>query len=306
MNSSPGISIIVPVYNAETTLQKCIDSIINQKYKDYELILVDDGSTDNSKSICDSYAQKDDRILVIHQENKGVSAARNAGLDIAKGHWISFVDSDDYIEPNFYQCDFNDDVDLILFCIKDLDVANNSVRQSVNYSQSIQIEGSALKSFIDKYIDTIIFRAPWAKLFKKELIGSLRFCEDMKVAEDAFFVLDYLSHVHKIAQIRSGSYVFRMPLQSAACKYATPLNKVIFSLNNLLSVYKKVENRFHIRRYGFYSYLGYFKMISSAEWKHEPSKWYGNKEIKSFYRYIWKDLSFKQRIRLLIGFIVRR
>lgn len=306
MNSCPGISIIVPVYNAETTLQKCIDSIINQSYKDYELILVNDGSTDNSKSICDSYAQKDDRILVIHQENKGVSAARNAGLDIAKGHWISFIDSDDFIEPNYFQCDFDDNVDLMLFCIKDYDVVNKSVKQSVRYSQSKQVEGIALKGFIDKYIDTIIFRAPWAKLFKKELIGSLRFCKDMKVAEDAFFVLDYLSHVDKIAQIQSGSYVFRLPLQSADCKYATPLNKAIFSLNNLISVYKKAENRFHIGRHGFYSYLGYFKMISSAEWKLEPSKWYGNKEIKSFYEYIWKDLSFKQRIRILVGFIIRR
>lgn len=306
MNSCPGISIIVPVYNAETTLQKCIDSIINQNYKDYELILVDDGSIDKSKFICDSYAQKDDRILVIHQDNKGVSAARNTGLDIAKGHWISFIDSDDYIEPDFYQCNFDDDVDLMLFCIKDFDEVNNSVRQSVRYSQSKSVEECALKSFIDKYIDTIIFRAPWAKLFKKELLGSLRFCESMKVAEDAFFVLDYLSHVDKIALIRSGSYVFRMPIQSASCKYATPLNKAIFSLNNLFSAYKDVENRFHIGRHGFYSYLGYFKMISSAEWKHEPSKWYGNKDIKSFYKYIWKDLSFKQRIRLLVGFIIRR
>ena len=306
MNEAPKLSVIVPVYNAEATLHQCIDSILDQNYKDYELILVNDGSTDNSKSICDSYAQKDDRILVIHQENKGVGAARNAGLDIAKGHWISFIDSDDFIEPSFLQCDFDDNVDLILFCIKDFDVVNNSVRQSVRYSQSKLVEGIVLKGFIDKYIDTIIFRAPWAKLFKKESIGSLRFCEDMKVAEDAFFVLDYLSHVDKIALIRSGSYVFRMPIQSASCKYATPLNKAIFSLNNLFSAYKDVENRFHIGRHGFYSYLGYFKMISSAEWKHEPSKWYGNKDIKSFYKYIWKDLSFKQRIRLLVGFIIRR
>jgi glycosyltransferase involved in cell wall biosynthesis len=99
----PMISIIVPVYKVEPYLRRCIDSILAQTFTDFECILIDDGSPDNCPTICDEYAKKDSRIIVIHQENKGVSAARNAGLDRAKGEWIGFVDSDDWIEPNMYE-----------------------------------------------------------------------------------------------------------------------------------------------------------------------------------------------------------
>lgn len=96
----PKISIIVPVYNVEKYLRKCIDSILNQTFKDFELILIDDGSTDESGKICDEYNLKDNRIKVIHKENGGLSSARNAGLDIAQGEYIGFVDSDDWIESD--------------------------------------------------------------------------------------------------------------------------------------------------------------------------------------------------------------
>ena len=97
------ISIIVPVYNVEKYLEKCIDSILNQSYQNLEIILIDDGSTDNSGSICDEYKKKDQRVQVIHQKNQGQSSARNAGLNIAKGSYIGFVDSDDWIEQNMYE-----------------------------------------------------------------------------------------------------------------------------------------------------------------------------------------------------------
>lgn len=102
MSRNPLISIIVPIYNVEKYLNKCIDSIINQEYKNLEIILVDDGSPDNCGRICDEYKGKDSRIKVIHKKNGGLSSARNAGLDIATGDYIGFVDSDDYIEPSMY------------------------------------------------------------------------------------------------------------------------------------------------------------------------------------------------------------
>lgn len=97
------ISIIVPVYNVEPYLRKCLDSILGQTYRDLEILIIDDGSTDGSGEICDEYAGKDDRIKVFHTENKGLSAARNLGLDNATGDWIGFVDSDDWIEPDMYE-----------------------------------------------------------------------------------------------------------------------------------------------------------------------------------------------------------
>lgn len=96
------LTIIVPIYNTENYLSECIDSILNQSYKDIELILINDGSTDNSSSICDEYSSKDKRIKVIHIENRGVSYARNTGLSIAKGEYITFVDSDDFVSNDIY------------------------------------------------------------------------------------------------------------------------------------------------------------------------------------------------------------
>lgn len=103
MNTEVKISVIVPVYNVEKYLPRCIDSILNQTYKNLEIILVDDGSPDNCPAICDEYAQKDSRIKVIHKANGGVSSARNAGIDVATGEYIGFVDSDDWIEPDMYE-----------------------------------------------------------------------------------------------------------------------------------------------------------------------------------------------------------
>lgn len=104
---APKISIIVPVYKVEKYLRRCLDSIVAQTFTDWECILIDDGSPDNSGKICDEYTEKDVRFRVIHQENKGVSAARNAGLDVANGEWIGFVDSDDWIDKETYEVAYN-------------------------------------------------------------------------------------------------------------------------------------------------------------------------------------------------------
>ena len=118
------LSVIIPVYQAEQVLEKCIDSVLAQSFQDLEIILVDDGSTDRSGVICDNYAKQDSRIKVIHKKNAGVSAARNSGLSLASGEYIAFVDSDDYLEPNMYQSmmdkmlKYNCDV-VMCDCIKD-------------------------------------------------------------------------------------------------------------------------------------------------------------------------------------------
>jgi glycosyltransferase involved in cell wall biosynthesis len=108
------ISVIVPIYNAEKTIRKSLDSILCQTFKDFELLLIDDGSNDKSPEICDEYANKDNRIIVIHKKNGGVSSARNVALDLAKGNWITFIDSDDFISADFFVGIEDSGVDIVI------------------------------------------------------------------------------------------------------------------------------------------------------------------------------------------------
>lgn len=113
--NNPKISVIVPVYNVEKYLRRCIDSILAQTFTDFELLLIDDGSKDNSRDLCDGYAMKDERVRVFHKKNGGVSSARNLGLDNAKGEWVSFVDADDYLDNCYYSnfLSFHDISDIV-------------------------------------------------------------------------------------------------------------------------------------------------------------------------------------------------
>lgn len=122
---SPTISVIVPVYNAEKTLRRCVDSILAQTFEDFELILINDGSKDQSGDICDEYAAKDSRVKTIHKTNGGVSSARNAGLRIAQGEYIAFIDSDDYIDNDYLLGFKHYDADLIISGAKLISINNN-------------------------------------------------------------------------------------------------------------------------------------------------------------------------------------
>ena len=112
------VSVIVPIYNVEKYLEKCIESIVNQTYKNLEIILVDDGSPDNCPAICDEWAQKDSRIKVIHKKNGGLSSARNAGLEVSNGEYISFVDSDDWLDENTFEEVYNNFLKELYQCIE--------------------------------------------------------------------------------------------------------------------------------------------------------------------------------------------
>lgn len=200
------ISVIVPIYNSEKYLKKCIDSIKNQTYKDLEIILVNDGSTDNSPKICDEYANIDKRIKVIHQENGGQATARNAGLDASKGEYIAFVDSDDYIEKDMYE------VMLSMIEVSHSDIAICGHKE-VFEDESI----SSVEIFEKEMLDTEalwqeIFgnlnNAVWNKLFKKELIGELRFPVGMIHGEDLIFNLDYLKNCKSGVINRSQKYYY--------------------------------------------------------------------------------------------------
>lgn len=184
----PLISVIVPVYNMENHLEKCVDSIVEQTYKNLEIILVDDGSTDSSPMLCDDYAKKDERIRVIHKKNGGQSSARNAGLNSCHGSYIGFVDSDDYIEPIMYESLISAigtkvrTVAIAAFAVEDED---GIVLHNDNMDKQYETKEQYLESLLLHKGDV----SAWSKLFSKDIIGDCRF-DESKLNEDLLFVFD--------------------------------------------------------------------------------------------------------------------
>ena len=205
------ISIIIPVYNVEKYLDECLLSVFNQSYKDWECILINDGSTDKSGTICNKWHALDNRFIVIHQKNQGVSQARNIGLKQAKGKYICFVDSDDWIASNYLQCMINnmhDNIDIVvsgITSVKENKVVNILLPKQNNiYSMN---QNSA-----DRFIaDIDLFYGPVSKLYKKEIIkiNDITFPIDISLGEDMTFVFSYLSHVKKISSITESFYFYR-------------------------------------------------------------------------------------------------
>ena len=204
----PLITVIVPVYNVEKYLDKCVESIVNQTYKNLEIILVDDGSPDNCPAMCDEWAKKDSRIKVIHKANGGVSSARNAGLDTAQGEYIGFVDSDDYIKENMYE------ILLKSFCENNIEL---SVCGLVCYGKAVSIDKNKIIKKDDAL--TMLFDIKnypyfegyvWNKLFKSDIIkkNKLRFDENIDMSEDTLFNFMYLKYVSKVSIVKGECYQY--------------------------------------------------------------------------------------------------
>ena len=203
----PKISVIVPVYNVEPYLRKCIDSILNQSFTDFELILVDDGSTDASGSICDDYAKYETRIRVFHTINRGLSAARNLGIDEAKSNWICFVDSDDWIESNYLSAFMDEPLEENVLLIQkiSMDDATMDDKEPVTYMKTLEV------GLNDKHaIYANMFgngASACAKLYNLSLIrrNKLYFKEEL-IAEDIMFLLTYLSIVGNVRLLPFTAY----------------------------------------------------------------------------------------------------
>lgn len=210
---SPEISVIVPVYNTEKYLRRCVDSILAQTYTDFELLLIDDGSTDGSPAICDEYAALDPRVRVFHKPNGGVSSARNLGLDHARGQWITFVDSDDYVFSCWldnYNLEEAKDVDLI--------------QQGAESDKPIWMTNkSSQKCGFDYfgdpygYLDLLMcFKMvgyPWMKAFRLDIIcrNNLCFDENIISREDEVFLFQYLNYCKKIKSVNKQGYFYFVP-----------------------------------------------------------------------------------------------
>ncbi len=205
---SPTLSIIVPVYKVEVYLENCINSILNQSYADFELILIDDGSPDQCGAICDLYAQTDERIKVIHKENGGASSARNAGIDIAQGLYIGFVDGDDYIEKNMYELLLNNlksyDADISeckLLRVNDFTTKANQKSEQIKVFNNIEVLHNL---YNENYTNTVVIVN---KIYKKSLFDEIRFPVG-KIHEDDFTTHKLLYKAHKIVNTDAALYYY--------------------------------------------------------------------------------------------------
>lgn len=238
----PQISIIVPVYKAEKTIRKCVNSILNQTFSDFELLLINDGSPDNSGAICDEIATTDPRIKVIHQENRGVSAARNAGLDAARGKYLMFCDSDDYVLENWCEHLYRImEQGSIHLAACDVELLLDGAEPSIKEETPCKI--IPREEFVNMASHISLFEV-WNKIFIKDVIDAhhLRFDENLSRCEDAMFVLRYLQLIGKNDRLCYGSpvlyfYCVESTQSSLSKKYSTDywdIQKMVFSQMRLL------------------------------------------------------------------------
>ena len=206
------ISVIVPIYNVEPYLNLCIESIVKQTYNNLEIILVDDGSSDRCPAICDDWAEKDDRIRVIHQKNAGGGAARNAALDIAQGELIAFVDSDDYIAPDMY-------AHLVSLLEQGAEIAecghinvtdDAAVFQECGFEAQKYTAEEAMQLHIQ---DTAFRQLIWNKLYRREVIGDIRFPEGKKI-DDEFFTYQVIVNADTLIRSDKVCYAYRQQANS--------------------------------------------------------------------------------------------
>lgn len=256
------ISIIIPIYNAELYLRQCIDSILSQSISDYEIILINDGSTDNSLSICKQYAEIHKNISILNEKNEGVSASRNKGLNVAKGEWIIFIDADDYLMPNalqtLYSCAHTTNSDIIL--------ANAlKLKDGKESSPILQLNNENLS----KKLYPIKHFALWGYLFKRSLISEnkLEFINGLAYSEDRIFIYQYIRLCKTISYINSPIYIYRINV-SSACSSRDGIKKAKhqFWAASVLNTMAKNELTFSYRlellkesektiNMGFYSFI---------------------------------------------------
>ncbi len=231
---APLVSIIVPVYNAEKYLNRCIDSILSQTMTDFELLLIDDGSKDDSGRICDEYSEKDARVRVFHKTNGGVSSARNLGLDNAIGDWITYVDADDrcsyeYLEHLLSKVDEGTDL-IISYAV----ICDSIGEKAEVYPEYRVNETNFERLFVDS--DMHWHTSPWAKLYRANIIyeNGIRFNEMMHIGEDADFLFSFMLITDKIYVSSGTDYYY-------TCDVSGSLTKRINTIDSELASYRTIR-----------------------------------------------------------------
>lgn len=287
------ISIIVPVYKVEKYLKRCVDSILCQTFSDIEIILVDDGSPDNCGLMCDEYAELDKRVKVIHKQNGGLSSARNAGLDIASGDYIGFVDSDDWIHPQMYEILYYYIVkfDLGIVKCKHLKVTNedgvNNTEPYIDDNIRILDYDEILNNFNDDIHYSLISPIVCNKLYKKNIFNSLRFDEN-RIHEDEIIMLPSIFLAKTVGVIKQQLYYYFYTRPDSIMNTGFSVK----SFDDLYGCYAK---------YVFFDKLNYILQAQKYQWLflHKSLKMYKKlindypQYVKEFKKFCFKDCKLK-------------
>lgn len=270
-NKSPLISVIVPVYNVEEYLPKCIDSIINQTYKNLEIILVDDGSPDNSPKICDDYAKKDKRIKVIHKKNGGVSSARNYGIKESTGEYISFVDADDWVDRKYIEVLYSTSIEYNsdYVCCGYNRVYNNK-------KEEINSTGDVIEYTNNEYLIKLLnvqnsYGFCMMKLINKRVLKDIRFNENLKVGEDALFNVSLCKNLNSIIVVNKCLYNYRFNSNSVVRKYDT--NYVTKYENSMIEMKNYINKNYisnDVMNRNLYNYIAYHVLLISVNYCFHP------------------------------------
>lgn len=300
------ISVIVPIYNTEEYLDRVISSLINQTYKNIEIILIDDGSTDNSGIMCDKYSEKDGRIKVIHQKNKGVSEARNKGLKVASGTYIGFVDSDDYIKCDMYEILYNNlketesDISACGYFVFKDDLPKFDDKSRIK----IYSKDDALKDIIT---DGALTNFLWNKLFKKEIFKNIKFPKG-KIYEDMYVMPKIICNTYKICFDSKKMYGYYKRMDSHVNSFTKEKceNYLDFSNEcfNYLSKHKSVEK--YLKNYRcFYIYSAFLQASKSRCKKIINSKFMDKYYdiYRNDFKYLNKKVSLKRKILFYVLYI---
>ncbi len=261
---TPMVSMIVPVYNSEKTLSRCIDSILNQTYRDFELILLNDGSTDTSGEICDAYAKKDSRVRVVHKENTGVSDTRNRGIDLARGEYLQFLDSDDWITPDatalFVRTATEQQCDMVISQF--YRVIGEHVSQKGAIDEDGLMDRSTYANHMMQKPADFYYGVLWNKFYKRSIITEHRLRMDQSISwcEDFMFNLEYVRHTQTIYAMKVPVYYYvktkgSLVSQGMSMKKMIRMKRTVFACYN--DFYKDVfdEAEYEKRRIQIYRFL---------------------------------------------------
>lgn len=286
--TNPYISIIVPVYNSEKYLRRCVDSILAQDYGNFELLLIDDGSIDNSGNICDEYASLDARVKVFHKVNGGVSTARNVGVDNAKGKWITFVDSDDFIEKSYLN--IGDSTADIIF----QNYVTTGTSEKSKYAKMKISNLESLKDFLNNEAHKELFRTPWGKFFKKSIIKEhdLRFNTKYSIGEDTLFILEYMCYCVSLDFLSTSYYCYQKG--DAIQKYTINSRCALMYMNDFYRLYLAIG--LNNIRYLQFIYESFYMLMKPQCNVYESNVWFKNILTRKIYNKIFFSLRLKAHI----------